>query len=128
MIVNLESPLVEIVSEYVVKDKDRESANELNLILTKIRSDCEEFKNLVKCLDVFLNNTNDILRRNSVKIISIVLDKIVSLNLNKQEIKKLFEFGFSKMKDVVCAPYAVKIIYCKKKIIIKFFCIQYKFS
>lgn len=103
--------ILELASEYVSKDTDKNSYNELNLILLKIKNDSSEFKNLIKSLENFLISSNDILRKNSVKIISLVIERVGNLNLEDDDLKRILEFGFSKMKDVVSAPFAVRIIY-----------------
>ena len=103
--------LIELVSEFVSKDKDY--LNELNNILIRIKNRNEEFLEMMKALGPFLTNTNDILRKNSVKLIALTIERVNCLRLQEREIKTLFDFSFGKMKDVVCAPFAVKIIYCK---------------
>ena len=103
--------ILELASEYVSKDIDKNSVNELNLILLKIKNNSSEFKNLIKSLENFLISSNDILRKNSVKIISLVIERVGNLKLEDDDLKRILEFGFSKMKDVVSALFAVRIIY-----------------
>ena len=66
---------------------------------------------MMKSLGPFLTNTNDILRKNSVKLIALTIERVQTLCLSGKEVNSLFDFSFGKMKDVVCAPFAVKIIY-----------------
>ena len=106
----------ELVSDYVVKDKD--NLNEMNLILLKIKNDNSELRNLIISLEIFITSNNDILRKNSVKIISLIFERITNLQIDDEEIKRMIQFGYSKMKDVVCAPFAVKLIYSKYYLII----------
>ena len=108
--------LLELTSDFVSKEKDY--LNELNQILIQIKNKNEEFIEMMKVLGPFLINTNDILRKNSVKLIALVLERVQSLNLHEKEIKSLFDFSFGKMKDVVCAPFAVRIIYSMNKFFI----------
>jgi hypothetical protein len=103
--------ILELASDYVTKDNEKSSLNELNIILIKIKNNSSEFKNLIKSLETFLISNNDILRKNSVKIISLVIERVGSLKLEEDEVKRIFDFGFSKMKDVVSAPFAVRLIY-----------------
>jgi hypothetical protein len=100
--------ILELASDYVTKDNEKSSLNELNIILIKIKNNSSEFKNLIKSLETFLISNNDILRKNSVKIISLVIERVGSLKLEEDEVKRIFDFGFSKMKDVVSAPFAVR--------------------
>ncbi len=107
---NSQKSLLELVSEFVSKEKDY--LNELNQILIRIKNKNEEFTEMMNALGPFLINTNDILRKNSVKLIALTIERVQTLALQEKEIKSLFDFSFGKMKDVVCAPFAVKIIYC----------------
>lgn len=105
---NIKSNFDEIVSDYIVKD----NMNDISLILNKIEMDHCEFKPLLNSLGNFISSNNDILRKNAIKIIALILEKIKNLNLSTDDIKNLITLAFSKMKDVVCAPFAVKVLYC----------------
>ncbi len=111
MLINTESSIAELVNEFVIEEKDY--LNELNCILIKVKNDQNEYFNLLKAIEVFVNNTNDNLKKNSVKLISLVVERVKNLQLPIEELKRLLDFAYGKMKDVVCAPFAVKIVFCK---------------
>jgi hypothetical protein len=99
----------ELVSDYIVK----ENMNEISIILNNIEADNREFRQLLKSLGNFIQSNNDLLRKNAMKIISLILEKITNLDISAEDIKNLIVLSFSKMRDVVCAPFGVKILYCK---------------
>jgi len=106
---SIKSNFDELVSDYIVK----ENMNEINLILNKIEADHNEFRPLLKSLGNFISSNNDMLRKNAIKIIALILEKITHLDLNIEDIKNLIVLAFGKMRDVVCSPFAVKILFCK---------------
>jgi hypothetical protein len=104
--------LKEFISSYITLN-DKESQIDTSFILKFVSSNPSNFKVLISHLETFLTSNNDILRKNSVKLFAIILERLPNLDLgNSEEYKNLLKFAYSKMKDVVCAPSSVKIIYC----------------
>lgn len=105
----------ELVSEYVIEEK--ENITNLNTILIRVKNNRENFTAVIHSLEPFLINNNDIFRKNSVKLISLILERVSNLKLTEKELKKMLEFSFGKIKDVVCTPSAVKTIFCSNFLI-----------
>ncbi len=101
----------ELVSEFVIKEKT--SLNELNSILIIVKNKKENFIEMLKELEQFTYNQNDIIRKNSLRLISLVIERVSCLELSESEMDSLLEFSIIKLKDVVCAQFAVKTIYRK---------------
>jgi hypothetical protein len=106
-----ESAIKDFISIFITKDKENQT--DVDFLLNFVSFHPSNFKVLIKHLDIFITSNNDLLRKNSIKIFAIILEKIPNLVLeNHEEYKNLLKFAYSKMKDVVCAPLSVKIIYC----------------
>jgi hypothetical protein len=112
--INSDKNLKELISEYVIKERDNHS--ELNSILILIKNKKEEYTNMIKELEPFITSQNDLFRKHSMKLISLVVERISSLILTETEFTSALKFAFSKLKDVVCAPASCRTIFCKRNL------------
>ena len=101
----------ELSSEFVLGEKETEN---LKKIVDKIKVNKEEFIGLISSLECFFVNSNDVLRKNSNRLLSLVIEKINDVKLTSKELIELLDFNIKKLKDVVCVNFSVRSIYSKK--------------
>jgi hypothetical protein len=103
--------LKELISDFIAKDK--ENLQEQNNILIKCKNNPENNLDcLLEILQGFLASPNINFRKNSMKIISLVIERVLNLKLDETRFLFLFKLAVDKLKDVTSAPFNVKIIYC----------------
>lgn len=106
---NVQKSLKELVSSFVVGEKEMESLSQIYLSLN---NNPKEFNNLISSMESFFVNSNDLLRKNSHRLLSLVIEKSNMLQLSTKEFMELFDFSVKKLKDVVCVNSSLKILFC----------------
>jgi len=98
----------ELATEFILGEKDNIF---LERILEKVNSDKRDFSELITSLESFFINSNDILRKNSSKLLCLVIEKMTEVKFSSKELLELLDFNIKKVKDVVCVSYSVRSIY-----------------
>jgi len=102
-----------LTKEYCLEEKENLKTNLLNIILIKIKNENKVFAELIKNIREMLSSPKDLIRQSAITLILRVLERVANLNMEFGFYKSLFDLGLNKMKDVVIAGIAVKIIYSK---------------
>jgi len=97
--------------EYCLEENEKNKTNLLNLILIKIKNDNQILLDLMKNIREFFSSSKDLIRQTSMLLIVRILERIANLKMDFQFYMSLIELGLNKMKDVVIALSAVKLIY-----------------
>ena len=108
--VKIRKSIKELASEWILGENESEN---FNILIDKIKLDKNEFNIFIVSLENFFANTNDVLRKTSMKLLSMVIEKINDVKLSSNELTELLDFKIKKLKDVVCVTHAIKSLYCK---------------
>lgn len=98
----------ELATEFILGENNSDF---LERIIEKVNTDKHNFSELITSLETFFVNSNDILRKNSSKLICLVIEKMKDIKLSSKELLELLDFSIKKLKDVVCVVHSIRSIY-----------------
>ena len=98
----------ELATEFILGENNSDF---LERIIEKVNTDKHNFSELITSLETFFVNSNDILRKNSSKLICLVIEKMTDIKLSSKELLELLDFSIKKLKDVVCVVHSIRSIY-----------------
>lgn len=109
-----------LTKEYCLEEKENQKTNLLNIILIKIKNENQVFVDLTKNIRELISSSKDLIRQSAFTLILRILERVANLKMEFGFYKSLIGLCFNKMKDVVIAGIAVKIIYSNFSIFLVF--------